>query len=396
MSIRTLAEAASDVLSRSAASAPKEPMQKLAGVTVDEIGGSTNEKPQGDPIGKKVADRVKQAKRPGNKPAIEGDQVAKKLREESSDEDDSDDDFEYGDEGDEDADDDSDEDDSEDDDDEDIDEDYEDDGEELLSEEELLDMIRAKMKSIPFDEHMNAMFGDEQLSEDFMRKVQTVFEAAVIERAMTIVEEIESDILDAAEILIDEEAEYLNEQMNAYTRYVAGEWLEENRVAVESGLKNELTEDFMRGLRDLFIEHYIEIPESETDVVEALAEQVEELEAELNSVLHQNKELSEAILASMQDDIIDEICEGLTATQTEKIRTLAEGVEFTTVGEYAEKVGIIRDSYFSHDGKPATGQVPELTIRESLAEDVMAYSDGENTPDMSHYVNAISRSIPRA
>jgi hypothetical protein len=238
---------------------------------------------------------------------------------------------------------------------------------------------------------MDALFNGEELSEEFKNKAATIFESAVIARAITVVEEMEAEILAAAEESIEEIKNELEEQVDAYLNYMVEEWVNENQVAIESGLKAEIVEDFMTGLKNLFAEHYIDVPDEKIDILEAMAEENEALEAKLNEALNNNIELSQAIVEATKSEIITSVCEGLTATQAEKVKTLAEGVEFTTEGEYAKKLEIIRENYVSAEPSKVKQSTKQVQLSEQASEPVVPQ---EVSPVMEHYVRAISRTNP--
>jgi hypothetical protein len=171
--------------------------------------------------------------------------------------------------------------------------------------------------------------------------------------------------------------------------YVVEDWKKENQVAIQSGLRSEIVEDFMAGLRNLFVENYIDIPEEKVDVVGQLSSQVDELKEELNRVLNVNIEMKKEINEAKKREIFFSVCEGLTTTQIEKLRTLAEGIEFTADGEYRGKLEVIKESYFSK--KVDTDQA---TLIETLNEEVPEGVEPEVTSEiMDHYVKAISRTL---
>jgi hypothetical protein len=360
MTVRSLSEAAADVLARSQSSADKEPMHTLAGAEVQDLGGSTIEKPEGNDVGRQAAAKISQAAKPGPAPklgAMPMTKVAGAVAEEV------------------------------DEDDEDL---IEEDEEEELTLDEKRQMIRNKMKDMSCKEDVDAMFAGQELSEEFKERVTTIFEAAVIARAVAVVEELEEQILESAAESVEEIKLELEEQMSAYASYVAKEWLAENQVAVQAGLKAEIMEEFIDGLRGLFVEHNINIPDEQVDVVEAMAEEVAELQEQLNAALNVNVELMEAINEATKESIVYSVCEGLTATQAEKVKALAEGVEFTTEGEYQEKVELIKESYFNQKVKQPNVQ-SSVAVKEVLAEQASDYT--ETSPLMERYVSAISRTL---
>lgn len=271
-----------------------------------------------------------------------------------------------------------------------------------LSEEELaeireakLAMVTEKMKQMGVQEDIDALFNGEELNEQFRAKAATIFEAAVIARAVSVVEELENDILEAAEESVNAIKQELEEQVDAYLNYMVQEWINENKVAIESGLKNEIMEDFVEGLKNLFAEHYIEVPEEKLDVVESMADEIDSLKAKLNEAINDNIELATAITEATKSDIINSVCEGLTATQAEKVKTLAEGVEFTTEGEYAEKVKIIRESYFTNNVDHTKVKQVAVSNPVALTEAAEPVQVTEVSPSMQKYINAIGRTLPR-
>lgn len=368
MTVRSLSEAAADVLARSQSSADKEPMHKLGGAEVQDLGGSTIEKPEGNDVGRQAAAKISQAAKPGPAPklgAMPMTKVAGAVAEETEE-----DEEDY------------------------IDEDEDDviEEQEEMTLDEKRAMIRAKMQEMSCKEDVDAMFSGQDLSEEFKQKVTTIFEAAVIARAVAVVEELEEEILEMAAQSVEEAKEELEEQMSAYATYVAKEWLAENQLAVETGLKAEIMEEFIDGLRGLFVEHNINIPDEQVDVVEAMAEEMAELQEELNKALNLNVELVEAINEATKESIVSSVCEGLTATQAEKVKALAEGVEFTTEGEYQEKVELIKESYFSNKVKQPSVQ-SSVATKEMLAEQSSDYTESTASPLMEKYVSAISRTL---
>jgi hypothetical protein len=267
-----------------------------------------------------------------------------------------------------------------------------------LSEEEIAEarqakhhMMKEKMKHMGMKEDMDALFNGENLSEEFKVKAATIFESAVIARAIQVVEEMEEEILAAAEESVEEIKNELEEQIDAYLNYMVEEWVNNNEVAIESGLRSEIAEDFMAGIKRVFEENYIEVPEERLDVIETMAEEIEELKERLNETLNTNIELSQAIVESTKNEIITAACQGLTATQAEKVKTLAEGVEFTTEGEYIKKMDIIRENYFKSEPQKVKGVSKAIQLSES--QDVVA--PAEVSSSMENYVRALSRTLPQ-
>jgi hypothetical protein len=177
----------------------------------------------------------------------------------------------------------------------------------------------------------------------------------------------------------------MTEQVDEYLNYVVEQWMEENKLAVETGLRVEIAEEFINGLKNLFMEHYIEVPEEKADLVEEMVKSVSEMEAKLNEQVEQNKALQKSLNESKAKEVVAKICEGLTTVQAEKIKTLAEGVEFTTEGEYSQKISVIRENYFP--SKKTKGEAPQALVETEQPKEV------SNTMDW--YVNALSKSLPK-
>jgi hypothetical protein len=216
--------------------------------------------------------------------------------------------------------------------------------------EEKKEMMKKKMK-----EDVDALFADDStISEEFKSKVSTIFEARVEDRVLQIEEEIETRYAGMLEEAVESVKADLTEKVDDYLSYVVEQWMEENQIAIESGLRAELTEDFIGGLRNLFAEHYIDVPAEKVDLVDELAGKVEELESKLNEEIERGVSYAKALVESRKNEIAREIGEGLTATQAEKIKTLAESVEFSTEDEYKSKLETLRENYFPSGTKKAT------------------------------------------
>jgi hypothetical protein len=234
---------------------------------------------------------------------------------------------------------------------------------------------------------------DEDLSEDFKEKAATIFETAVVnkinEAIDTYKETINESFAQDTQSIKDE----LSEKMDTYLDYVVESWAKDNELAIEQGLKAELTEDFMSGLKNLFEDHYIDIPETKVDVVEELAAKNEELQSQLNAEMEKNMEAKKAIEENDQQKIIDEVTEGLAETQKEKFQTLAEGVEFKDKESFQKKLSIIKESYFSVDNDK---EVADLVGETDEPLDEEAKPEGSSIdPKMAGYAAAISRSLKK-
>ncbi len=263
----------------------------------------------------------------------------------------------------------------------------EDDSEEMKKKmkKEMVEKYRGSMR-----EDVDALFNGESLSEDFRVKATLIFEAAVSSRVEKIVEE----VLTENETILAEAFETIKEdlasQVDDYLNYVVEEWVSQNEVAIESGLKAEIVEDFINGLKNLFNEHYIEIPEEKVDVTEELAARIAELEEQAAIREAQLQSVNEDLNTGKKEKAIVRACEGLTKVQAEKLKSLAESVEFTTEGDFDNKLAVIRENYF-----PVNKVISEVkALQETMVE--------EDKPEvevhgmMKHYVNAIAKTAPKA
>lgn len=235
-------------------------------------------------------------------------------------------------------------------------------------------------------EDVEAMFSGEDLSEEFKEKAFVIFEAAVAskiaEERTKLQEEFEQKVEEITEQINNE----LVEKIDDYLNYVVKEWMEENEVAVESSLRNEVTQDFIYGLKSLFKENYIEVPEDKVDVLEALSTRVQELETELNSSMNESLELKKQIDGLTQEKVFASVAEELTVTQQEKFATLAEGVTFDDPENYEKKLRIVKDNYFA-EKKAASVSSLEEEVEEQPAQ-VKSMNE-----QVSNYVKAISRTV---
>ena len=240
---------------------------------------------------------------------------------------------------------------------------------------------------------VKALFGEEDLSEEFKEKAATIFETAVVTKINEHIENYKSTINESFAQDTQAIRDELSEKMDTYLDYVVEQWAKDNELAIEQGLKAELTEDFMSGLKNLFEDHYIDIPEAKVDVVEELAAKNEELQTQLNAEMEKNMEAKKAIEENDQQKIIDEVTEGLAETQKEKFQTLAEGVEFKDKESFQKKLSIIKESYFSVDNDK---EVADLVGETDEPLDEEAKPEGSSLdPKMAGYAAAISRSLKK-
>ena len=230
--------------------------------------------------------------------------------------------------------------------------------EEVVSEEETTEEYNV-------EEDVNALLGGEELSEEFREKAKVIFEAALNSKVKEIQEALEAQY---AEKLAEEKEglkDTLTERVDAYLEYVCEEWMTENELAIDHGLKTEMTESFLSGMKGLFEEHYVTIPEDKYDVLESMVEKLDEMETKLNEQIDKNIDLNKRLAESTAGSILDQISEGLAATQKEKLASLAESVEFESEDEYREKLETLKESYFSIKA-PAQKVAQQQTLSEGV------------------------------
>ena len=250
-------------------------------------------------------------------------------------------------------------------------------------------LIKKMISKEKMKEDMDALLSGENLSEEFVTKATTIFEAAVIARAEEVISEAEEQLMEEFEIAVEAIKEDLASKVDGYLNYMVEEWMKDNEIAIQSGLKAEITEEFLTGLRDLFIEHNIDIPEDKVDIVEELAAQLEATEAVLNEEIARGIELSQALNEQKKIEAIYTACEGLTQTQVEKMKSLAEGVDFTTGEEFTTKLDTLKESYFRADVKVAT---TDALDDEVLLEEEKRAIKSSNS-EIDYYAKSISQTL---
>jgi len=361
MATNKLMEAAADILAQSKTSAPAMPPQKLEG-EVQDLGGptNTNSKPLDDSNKLKLNSADHSAKNKASiatKPSAASAKMEDaEVEEDIIEEDENLEEMKHSKKHDKVEDEDEDE-------------------------KEVEEGYKKSMK-----EDIDAMFADDEtISEDFKSKAATIFEARVHDRLIQIEEEIEAKYAGQLEEAIDTIKTDLTEKVDSYLSYVVEQWMEDNELAIESGLRSELTEEFIAGMRNLFAEHYIDVPAEKVDLVDELATKVEELESKLDEEIERGVEYKQALVESRKNEITRVVTEGLTDTQVEKIRTLAESVEFSTEDEYKSKLETIRENYFPSGVKKAD--------EEQLHENVDDTEENQTINDP--FVAAVSQAISK-
>ena len=203
------------------------------------------------------------------------------------------------------------------------------------------------------EEDVNALLGGEELSEQFKAKAKTIFEAALKSKVTEIKEALEVQYSEALAEEVEVVKEELSNRVDAYLEYVSDEWFAENALAIEGGLKTEMTESFLEGMKGLFEEHYVTIPEDKYDVLESMVDKLDDMETKLNEQIEKNISLNKRLAESVADGILDQVSEGLASTQKEKLASLAESVGFESEEEYREKLETLKESYFSRSVSPS-------------------------------------------
>ena len=247
------------------------------------------------------------------------------------------------------------------------------------TEEQVEDVIQEE--EIDLTQDVQALLEGEELSDEFKDKATTVFEAVVKSRIAEAKEamsaQFDKNLIEEVESIKKE----LTERIDSYLEYVANEWFTENTLQLESGIRGELSESFMTGLKNLFEEHYVNIPDEKYNVLEAMVEKLDDMETKLNEQIENNVSLTKRLASSVSDNILDEVCEGLALSQKEKIASLAEGVEFESEVQYREKLSTLRETYFAP-------KKPEASSQEVISEDAPVE---EHSPAMESYIQALTK-----
>ena len=234
---------------------------------------------------------------------------------------------------------------------------------EVVAEAEEDAITEEEVETYDIDDDVNALLGGEELSEEFKAKAKTIFETALKTKVAEVRKLLEQQYAEKLGEEIIEAKDALAERVDSYLEYVADEWFVENQLAVENGLKEELTQSFLGGMKSLFEEHYVQIPEDKYDVLESMVEKLDDMESKLNEQIEKNINLNKRLAESVADGILDEVSEGLASTQKEKLASLAESVEFESENNYREKLETLKQSYFAQKSSPT---VKTETLSEGL------------------------------
>ena len=251
--------------------------------------------------------------------------------------------------------------------------------EEAVEEEEVIDV----------EEDVKALLDGEELSEEFQSKARTIFEAALRSKVAEVKEAMAKQYEESYESKLVEEVDAIRgsitERIDSYLEYVAEEWVTENQLAIESGLKAEMTESFLAGMKSLFEEHYVSIPEDKYDVLENMVDKLDDMETKLNEQIEKNITLNKSLAESVAQEIFADVSEGLALSQKEKLASLAESVEFESDEEYREKLETLKESYY-----PSKGSSPAKAKSETLSEGVDVADDAYTSQSMNAYLKTLS------
>jgi len=250
---------------------------------------------------------------------------------------------------------------------------------EVVAEEETTEEVE-----VDIEEDVNALFGGEDLSEEFKEKAKLVFETALNAKVSEVKEALEAKYSETLEERIAEEKSALSERVDNYLEYVADEWFTENALAVEQGLKTDMTESFLSGMKSLFEEHYVTIPEDKYDVLESMVEKLDDMETKLNEQIEKNVSLNSRLGESVANGILESVSEGLASTQKEKLASLSESVEFESEESYREKLETLRESYFSSKAKSPAAK------SDTISEGVDSADATDVSNSMAAYMKTLS------
>ena len=249
--------------------------------------------------------------------------------------------------------------------------------------------VETRLKTIDVSEHVEAlMTGEGDLSEEFKRKAATVFEAAVKSKVRSEVERMEEDYKTELEENINTTKEELTEKVDTYLNYVVEEWMKENELAIERGLKGEIAEDFISGLKQLFEDHYVDVPDEKYDVLEAQSDKISELESKLNEAIEQSVQMKKSNAGLVKEQVVSEITTDLADTEIEKFKSLIEDVDYSDEESYREKLGTLKESYFPKN-TPAVNETIDY-------EDSGIAQDVDTSGAMASYMTAIGRTVNSA
>ena len=266
---------------------------------------------------------------------------------------------------------------------------YDNNEEESPEEKEKKESVENRLKSIDVSEHVNALMnGEGDLSEEFKRKAATVFEAAVKSKVRSEVERMEDEYKSELEENINATKEGLTEKVDTYLNYVVEEWMKENELAIERGLKGEIAEDFISGLKQLFEDHYVDVPDEKYDVLEAQSEKISELEGRINEMMEESIQSKSKTTKLVKEQVVSEVTSDLAETEIEKFKSLIEDVDFSSEESYHEKLSTLKESYFPKNTPVMTEAIDD--VETGIAQDI------DTSDSMAAYMSAIGRTVNSA
>ena len=246
--------------------------------------------------------------------------------------------------------------------------------EETVTDEVVAEEETTEVAEYDIEEDVNALLGGEELTEEFKEKAKTIFEAAINAKVALVQEELEQKYAAALQEEIETAKESLAERVDSYLEYVADEWFTENSLVIEHALKSEMTESFLSGMKTLFEEHYVSIPEDKYDVLESMVEKLDDMETKLNEQIEKNITLNGRLSEATAEGIFESVSDGLASTQKEKLASLSESVEFESESQYREKLEMLKESYFSGKAPVAKSE----TLSEGVDQSPEFHSDSMN------------------
>ena len=267
------------------------------------------------------------------------------------------------------------------------DEDDDDEEEEMESKKVAKESIDQVVDSLDVSDDVNALVDGEELSEEFKTKAATIFETAVKSKVRAELERIQEENDKVMEDMAESTMNDLVEKVDDYMNYVVEQWMEDNQLAIERGLKGEIAEDFISGLKNLFEDHYIDVPDEKYDILEANLSKIEELEEKLNKQIEENVQLKKAKGELVKESMIADVANGMTDTETEKFQSLVEDVEFSDEDSYKEKLQTVRESYFG---------TTEVKTENVLTEEGSTETPVETSGTMAQYMSAIGKDVKRS
>lgn len=263
--------------------------------------------------------------------------------------------------------------------------------EEIAEDETSAEAFKITSEDLDISEDIDAMLNGQELSEEFQQQVSTIFEAAVINKVNEKIDEVYATYQSDIEAEVVEIRQELSEKVDEYLTYVAGEYIKENQLAIESGLKMEIMENFMSGIKGVFEENYIELPEEKLDLYSEALETLDSKESELNEQFEKNIQLNKRLVELEKDIVLMNVTEGLTDTQVDKIRNLSENVEFNSTDDMAQKITLIRDNYFPSETSVESGILDESALETSVEDSPVVQEENKFQSVMDIYAKALNR-----